>query len=327
MFKIWFERTLPAEFEPLLAGLAVTVGAASETPDDPFAAVAEAEAIIAGGRLRYEAALLAQAPRLRVIARTGIGVDNVAVAEATARGIAVCNAPDAPTLATAEHTIGLIFAVAKQLKWCDQALRAGHRTDFFNRYQGFELYQAVLGLVGLGRIGGRVAELAQGLGMRVIGYDPFAPPERAKQVGVTLLPTLEALLAQADVVSLHLPLTAETAGLLDATRLAQMKPGAILINAARGGLVDETALLAALETGHLLGAGLDVFTTEPPPADHPLLNRPEVVATPHIASATGAGKRRLWKSALAQALQALRGERPAHLVNPAVWPLESSPPE
>jgi phosphoglycerate dehydrogenase-like enzyme len=138
---------------------------------------------------------------------------------------------------------------------------------------------------------------------------------------VELAPTLEAILATADAVSLHLPLTPETHRLMNGERLALMKPGAILINAARGGLVDETALLDALERGHLQGAGLDVFEREPPAPDHPLLQRLDVVATPHIAGATIAGKDRVWQVAIQQALQVLRGERPPHLLNPAVWPL------
>lgn len=323
MYHFWFERTLPSAYAPLLEGVVVAVGAASETPATPFAAVAEAEAIIAGGRLTYGAALMDRAPWLRVISRTGIGLDNIDLAEATRRGIVVCNAPDAPTLSTAEHTLALLFAVAKQLKWCNQALNSDERGDFFNRYKGLELYGLQLGLIGLGRIGSRVAQLAQGIGMKVIGFDPFITAERAAGLGVTMTATLAELLRRADVVSLHLPLTSETRGLIDAERLAQMKPGSILINAARGGLVDETALLEALERKHLRGAGLDVFATEPPPVNHPLLGRDEVVATPHIAAATDAGKDRLWHAAIEQALQVLRGQRPTHLVNPEVWPLDN----
>lgn len=320
MYRIWFERPLPSTYTPLLEGVAVIAGTASETPAAPFSLIGQAEAIIAGGQLAYDAAVMAQAPHLRVIARTGIGLDNVDLEEATRRGIAVCNAPDAPTLSTAEHTIGLMFAVAKQLKWCDQALLAEARPNFFTLYNGLELYQARLGLLGLGRIGGRVAQLGRGLGMTVVGYDPFVTKERAQTLGVELLPTIEAVLETADVVSLHLPLTSETRGLINADRLARMKPEAILINAARGGLVDEAALVAALDSGHLRGAGVDVFVNEPPPPDHPLLGRENVVVTPHIASATGAGKDRLWRAAIEQAIQVLRGERPPHLVNPAVWP-------
>lgn len=322
MYKIWFERTLPPAYASLLNGVAVAVGAASETPETPFAALEEAQAIIAGGRIRYNAALMDLAPHLRVISRTGIGLDNVSIPEATARGIAVCNAPDAPTIATAEHTIALMLAVARQLKWSDQALRRGGNIDFFNKYNGLELRGARLGVIGLGRIGSRVAKLALALEMSVLGFDPFISVEQARGIGVELAPTLAEVLPVVDVLSLHVPLTSKTRGIIDANRLAQMKPGAILINAARGGLVDEAALLNALKRGHLRGAGLDVFASEPPAPDHPLLNRDDVIVTPHIAAATDAGKARLWRAAIIQALQVLQSERPAHLVNSEVWPFK-----
>ena len=323
MYQIWFERALPSVYEHLLEGVALAVGPASATPDNPLVALPGAHAIIASARIRYDGSLMDQAPALRAIVRTGIGLDNVSIPEATARGIAVCHTPDAPTISTAEHTLALLLAVAKQLKWSDRALGRDQRDDFFSEYQGLELDGRCLGLIGVGRIGGRVAKLAQGIGMWVIGFDPFLAPERASELQVELAPTLEALLGTADVTSLHLPLTPETRGLMNAERLAQMKPGAILINAARGGLVDEAALRAALDSGHLRGAGLDVFAVEPPPPDHPLLGRADVVATPHIAAATEAGQDRLWRAAITQVLQLLRGERPAHLVNPEVWPLKS----
>jgi D-3-phosphoglycerate dehydrogenase len=321
MVKIWFERTLPDKYHYLLDGLAAIVGSASDTPDQPFAALNEAQAIIAGGRLTYDDAVMKRAPQLRVISRTGIGVNNVAIEAATARGIAVCNTPDGPTISTAEHAIGLMFHVAKQVKWSEQALRQrGVRVDFFNAYNGLELYGCCLGLMGLGRIGSHVARLAQGIGMKVTGYDPYISVGRAGELGVELVSTIEGVLRAADVVSLHVPLTPETRNLMNAERFAQMKQGAILINAARGGLVDEVALLDALERDHLRGAGLDVFQIEPPPTDHPLLGREDVVATPHIAGATGASKDRMWHEAIIQALQVLRGERPPNLVNPEVWP-------
>jgi D-3-phosphoglycerate dehydrogenase len=201
-------------------------------------------------------------------------------------------------------------------------LRCSEKINFHSEYNGLELYERRLGLIGMGRIGSRVAKIALALGMSVVGFDPFISAERANELGVELAPTLEAALHTADIVSLHLPLTPETRGLINAERLAQMKPGAILINAARGGLVDEAALFDALESGHLWGAGLDVFDPEPPSADHPLLARDDVIATPHIASGTGVGQDRLWHTAITQALQVLRGERPPHLVNPEVWPVD-----
>ncbi len=320
MYRLWLERPLPPQCAALLDGVATVVGVASETPAEPLRALVDAEGIIAGSRVQYDAALLEQAPALRVISRTGIGLDNIAIAAATARGVAVCNAPDAPTISTAEHTITLLLAVARDLKRLDRLVREGATTDYFGAYNGLELDGLQLGVVGLGRIGGRVATLARGLGMAVVAFDPIVAPQRAAELGVTLAPDLETLLRGADAVTLHVPLGDATRHLIDARRLALMKPGAILINAARGGLVDEAALLAALEQGRLRGAGLDVFEQEPPQPGHPLLGRDDVVATPHIASATSTGKIRLWQEALTQALQVLRGERPPHLVNPEIWP-------
>ncbi len=320
MYRLWFENTLPTAYAPLIEGAAVVVGSAAASPEAPFAALAQADAIIASGGIRYDSAVLDLAPRVRVLSRTGIGLDNVVVADATARGIAVCYAPEAPTVSTAEHAITLLLAVAKDLKRIDRMVRQGVPRDMFARNRGIELAGLCLGVVGLGRIGGRVATMARGLGMNVVGFDPWAPPQRAADLGVEPVPSLEELLRRADAVTLHVPLTPETRHLIDAARLAQMKPGAILVNAARGGLVDEAALLVALESGRLFGAGLDVFEVEPLSPQNPLLSLENVVATPHIASSTTAGRERIWTTALTQALQVLRGERPPYLVNPEVWP-------
>ena len=320
MYRIWLERTLPELYAPLLSDIATVVGTADDIPNDPLAALGDAEAIIAGGRLDYDAGLMDRAPQLRVISRTGIGVDKVAVAEATARGIAVCNAPTGPTISTAEQAIALMFAVAKQLKWCDRAIHAGGRLDFFTDYDGLELGGACLGLIGLGRIGSRVAKLAQGIGMNVVGFDPFISSERACELGIEFVASLDDVLHIADVVSLHVPLMPATHHLINAGRLAQMKRGSLLINTARGGLIDEDALLKALDSGHIYGAGLDVVQAKPVPPNHPLMVREDVIITPHIATATRTGKDRLWRAAIAQALQVLQGQRPPHLVNPEVWP-------
>ena len=317
MYRIWFERPLPAQYAPMLDGIAVAVE--HDPADVELAGLVGAEGIIASARTRYDGALLDRVPTLRVIARTGIGVDNVSIPEATARGIAVCNTPEGPTISTAELAITLMLSVARQIKIAERDLRRGGQQDFFSAYTGMELHGRTLGLIGLGRIGGHVAKIALAFGMRVLAYDPYLPPERAAELGIEQSASLAAVLGAADIVSLHAPHTPETDQLINRERLAMMKPGAILINAARGGLVNETDLLAALESGHLSGAGLDVFAAEPPPPDHPLLGRDDVVATPHIAGATLAGKDRLWRMAIAQALQVLQGERPPHLLNPEVW--------
>lgn len=314
-FRFWFERHPPAEYARLLDGCAVIIGD-HESSRNRLDSVVEAQAIVASARVRYDADLMDQAPELRVISRTGMGLDNIAIDEASARGIAVCNVPDGPTVSTAEHTIALMLAVAKQLAPAGRALREG-RGDFFNDYQGVEVAGLCLGLVGFGNIGSRVARMAMGLDMRVMAFDPFVDRARMDAMGVERAPDLDTLLATADAVSLHIPLTDDTRLMINTKRVAQMKRGSILINAARGGLVDERAVLGALQSKHLGGAGLDVFQTEPPDPTNELLRRDDVVATPHIAGATLASKDRLWRTAITQALQALRGERPMHLVNPA----------
>ena len=319
MPQIWFERPVPAKFLPLLEGLATVAGPA--TPERPLNGLAGAQAAIVGSRIRFDGPLLDQFPGLRAVIRTGIGYDNVSLPDATARGVAVCNVPSGPTISTAEHAVALMLATVKHLKQADRDLRRGGVADLYMAFDGIELFGRRLGLIGLGRIGSRVARMALALEMHVIAYDPYLSPAQAAAVGVELAPSLEALLATSDVVSIHAPYTPETHHLFNAERFAQMKPGAYLVNAARGGLVDEAALLNALATGHLAGAGLDVFDPEPPPPDHPLLQRDDVVASGHVAGATQASKDRLIEGAIQQALNILRGEQPPFLLNPEIWPL------
>lgn len=303
MYKFWLERPLPPEYHHLFEGVAEIVE------------LSQAQAVIAGG-WQFTAEFMDQAPHLCVISRTGIGYDNVDVAAATARGIVACNAPDAPTRSTAEMAITLIMAVARQLKWLDRRLQAG---EGFAGYRAWELEGKRLGLVGLGRIGSQVAKMAQGLGLRVMVYDPFLSRSQIEAKGVQPVADLTELLQTADIVSLHIPLTPENRHIMNQETLAQMKPGAILINTARGGLMDETALLAAVQSDRLFGVGLDVMAVEPPVVDHPLLQFDNVIVTPHIASGTIVGRQRLWQTAIEQAFMVLRGERPSGLLNPEVW--------
>lgn len=319
MYNIWFERKLPTEHAHLIDGVAKPIGFALAATDDSLAAIERADAVIASAKIIYDGALMDRAKSLKVIARTGVGYDNISVPDATARGICVCYTPDAPTISTAEHAVALMLAAAKQLKRYNRAMVAAPTADHITDYYGLELYDRQLGLVGLGRIGSRVAKVALALGMKVTAYDPFVTPARAAELGVELAPSLEALLRESDVVSLHVPASAETRHLINAERLAQMKRGAYLVNAARGALVDENSLLEALESGHLSGAGLDVFDVEPPSGDHPLLSRDDVIATPHLAGPSPAGRQRMWEGAISQALQVLRNERPGFLLNPDVW--------
>jgi D-3-phosphoglycerate dehydrogenase len=293
LFRFWFERRPPERYARLLEGAAVIVG--DNNPNGPDG-IAKAQAVVASARVRYDAELMDRVP-----------------------GLAVCNVPGGPTVSTAEHTVTLLMAAAKQIPAAAQALREG-RGDFFNDYQGLELDGLTLGLVGLGQIGRRVALICSSIGMSVISFDPYVDPAVAKAIPTELVGDLETLLRRADAVSLHAPLTDETARMIDRDRLALMKPGGILVNTARGGLVDEAALVEALDAGHLSAAGLDVFDPEPPRLDNPLLHRLDVIATPHVAGATLASKDRLWRIAITQALQVLRGETPANLVNPAANP-------
>jgi D-3-phosphoglycerate dehydrogenase / 2-oxoglutarate reductase len=317
LYRIWCERPMPSVYLPMLESFAEC--ASPENLNSIQDSLVGTHAIIAGAGIRYDGGFIDQLPTLKVISRTGIGVDNIVIADATTRGVAICNTPDAPTASTAELTITLMLAAAKQLKRFEYGLIHGERRNFFNEYQGVELAGLRLGLVGLGRIGGRVAKVAQALDMTVVGYDPYVPAGRAAELGIEGAPDLESLLRTSDVVSLHIPATTETRGLMNAERFAMMKRGSFIINAARGSLIDEAALLDALERGHLAGAGLDVYEPEPPDPKNPLLYRDDVVCMPHVGGTTVASKDRLWREALAQALQVLRGERPPNLVNPEVW--------
>lgn len=319
MFRVWFEREVPSQVAESLAGVAQLLGPGTDTPGDLLSAIGPAQGVIASSLVTYDGVAMDRAPQLRVIARTGIGYDKVDLEAATARGVAVCNAPDAPTTSTAEHAITLMLAVAKQLESAQTALRNGGR-DFFASHDGLEVSGLTLGIVGAGRIGRSVAQCALGLGMDVICHDPYVGS--GENADIEFVADLPSLLARSDVVSLHVPLTARTHHLIDAEAIGRLKRGAILINTARGGLIDHVALLNALDSGHLFGAGLDVTDPEPLPPDHPLLRHPDVVVTPHVATATRAGKARLYESAVSQCLQVLRGERPPHLVNQDVWPVE-----
>lgn len=325
MFRIWFERDMPEYVWPLIEGRAEPIGPGTATPHDMLEALAPADAVVASSLITYDASVMDRAPRLRVIARTGIGFDKVDTAAATERGIAVCNAPDGPTISTAEHTMALLFSVAKRIPEAQSALRHGGR-DFFASHEGIEIAGLRLGLVGMGRIGRAVARMAAGFDMPVVAYDPFVDATTLTDRDIESTDSLDELLESAHVVSLHLPLTDDTRHLLSAERIGRMQRGSILINTARGGLVDHEALLTALERGYLAGAGLDATDPEPLPPDHPLLHRDDVVVTPHVAAATGAAKARLYESAVTQALEVLGGEMPQHLVNPAVWPLRRRDP-
>lgn len=254
------------------------------------------------------------AGRLKVIARYGVGVDRVDIPAATARGIAVTNTPGANSVAVAELTIGLMLALARDLCRADAATRRGE----WPRLSGVGLRGKTVGLVGLGFIGREVASRLRAFGCRILISDPNIPCETAEGCGVQLV-TLDELLGAADFVSLHASLHPATAGMVDKGFLGQMKPGAFLVNTARGELIDEGALQQALETGRLGGAALDCFSREPLPADHPLLRFPQVIVTPHTASHTDEATNAMGWMALDACFAVLRGERSPYTVNPEVY--------
>ena len=227
--------------------------------------------------------VIAAAKKLKVIGRAGIGVDNVDIPAATAAGIVVMNTPFGNSITTAEHAIAMMFALARQLPAADTSTQAGKWEK--NRFMGVELYAKTLGLIGAGNIGSIVADRANGLKMKVIAYDPFLSPDRAVEIGVEKV-ELEDLLARADIITLHTPLTDKTRNILSADALAKTKKGVLIINCARGGLVDETALRAALESGQVGGAAFDVFVEEPAKANV-LFGAPNFIATPHLGASTG----------------------------------------
>src|SRR5919206_1416489 len=228
-------------------------------PDQLAAYLPEAEALVVRSETRVTADLLGQAPRLGVIGRAGAGVDTIDVPAATARGIVVVNAPGGNAVAAAEHTIALAFALARRVASADASMKRGEWSR--SKYVGTELAGKTLGLVGLGRVGGEVARRAVGLDMRVLVYDPYVPDEHTRRSGYEPV-ELDRLLDESDFVSLHVPLTETTRGLIGADRLARMRPSAFLINCARGELVDQQALLEALDSGQLAGAGIDVYPRE-----------------------------------------------------------------
>jgi len=252
---------------------------------------------------------LASADRLRVIARYGVGVDRVDLEAAREKGIIVTNTPGANSTSVAELTVGLMLALARTIPLANQETRAGRQP----RVQGVALEGKVVGLIGLGAIGKQVARRLQGFDCTVLACDPLVDTEAAREAGAELC-SHEEVVARSDFLSLHVPVVPETREMVDASFLARMNPGAFLINTARGELIDEAALLSALQSGHLRGAALDVFAQEPPGADNPLFALPQVIATPHIGAHTDAAINAMGWGALRNCLAVLRHEEPANRV-------------
>jgi D-3-phosphoglycerate dehydrogenase len=282
------------------------------SPDELRDAVRDAAALVIRSATRVDDALLAAAPELVVVGRAGIGLDNVDVDAATRRGVMVVNAPQSNVLSAAEHTLALLLAQARNVPQADADLRRGEWNR--SRWEGVELHAKTLGIVGLGRVGVLVAQRAHAFGMQLLAYDPFVSADRARQLGVQLVPALDELVRQADFLTVHLPKTPDTIGLVDAELLTHAKPTLRIVNTARGGIIDEAALADALRDGRVAGAAIDVWATEPT-TDSPLFELPNVVVTPHLGASTAEAQDKAGQTIAEQVVLALRGEFVPYAVN------------
>ncbi len=247
-------------------------------------ALGEADGIVIRSGTTLTAEVLEGQSRLKAIVRAGVGVDNIDVPAATRRGIVVMNTPGGNTVSTAEHAMALMLSLARNVAPANDSLKAGKWDR--NKFTGTQLEGKTLGIIGLGRVGLTVAARAQAFGMSVVGHDPFLSADRAQELGIENLQHLDDLWPRCDFITLHTPMTAETRNIIDAAAIGKMKTGVRIINCARGGLIDEPALLEALNAGKVAGAAIDVFEPEPPPADHPLVKHPSVLVTPHLGAST-----------------------------------------
>ena len=281
------------------------------SPDELIAVIGDYDALVVRSETKVTERVIEAGRNLKVVARAGIGVDNIDLDAATRAGIAVVNAPIGNTVAAAEHTMALMLALARNVPQAYASMKEGQWQR--SAFMGIEVRNKTLGIIGLGRVGSEVARRAASFGMRLIAFDPFVAPDFAARLGVATMP-LEAVLAQADFITLHTPLTPGTTRLISGPQLAMMKPGARLINVARGELIDEDALLAALENDQLAGVALDVFTNEPP-GDLPLLRHPKLMATPHLGASTQEAQREVAIEAAEQVIAVLNGQPARNTVN------------
>jgi D-3-phosphoglycerate dehydrogenase len=281
------------------------------SPDELRGIIGSYDALVVRSQVQVDAALLAAGTRLQVVGRAGVGVDNVDLDAATRAGITVVNAPTGNTIAAAEHTLALLLALARRIAPADASVRKGEWKR--SAFQGVELRGRILGIVGLGKIGMAIADRARGLEMEILGVDPYVTPEQAAIHGVELV-DLDALLRRSDAVTVHVPLTRATRGLIGSAAIARLKPGAFVLNVARGGIIDEAAVADALRSGHLGGAGIDVFEAEPP-AGSPLLDAPNTVLTPHLGASTAEAQVAVAEEVADQVLDVLAGRSARYAVN------------
>ena len=288
------------------------------TPEELVDIIGDYDALVVRSETKVTSPVIEAGRNLKVVARAGIGVDNIDLDAATRAGIAVVNAPIGNTVAAAEHTLALMLALARNVPQACASMKEGQWQR--SAFMGIEVRNKTLGIIGLGRVGSEVARRASSFGMRLIAFDPFVAPDFAARLGVTTM-TLDELLPQADFITLHTPLTPGTTKMINTEQLAKMKPGARLINVARGELVDEDALLEALENEQLAGVALDVFTNEPP-GDLPLLRHPRLMATPHLGASTQEAQREVAIEAAEQVIAVLNGQPARNTVNAPFVPPE-----
>jgi len=282
-------------------------------PKDELAAIiGDYDALAVRSETKVTADIIARAGKLKIIGRAGVGVDNIDVEAATNRGILVVNSPEGNTLAAAELTVAMLLALARNIAPADQALRGGKWDR--KKYMGSEVYGKTLGVVGLGKIGREVVSRLQAFGMSVLGYDPYLKPEQAESLGIKLV-DLDTLYRESDYITVHTPKTKETTGMINAEKLALMKPTVRLINCARGGIIDEAALAEAAKAGQIAGAAVDVFTVEPAAADNPLLGVPNILTTPHLGASTEEAQVNVALDIAEQIVEVLNGKPARAAVN------------
>ncbi|MBC7518075.1 MAG: phosphoglycerate dehydrogenase [Microbacteriaceae bacterium] len=313
------EELSPATVEALGPDFDVRMVDGTDRPE-LLIAIAEASAILIRSATQVDAEAIAAAPLLKVIARAGVGLDNVDIKSATTAGVMVVNAPTSNIISAAELTVGHILSLARHIPPAHAALAQGLWKR--SKYTGVELYEKTIGIIGLGRIGALITARMQAFGTKVVAYDPYVTAARAQQLGVTLL-SLDELLAQSDFITIHMPRTPETTGMISDAQLALMKPTAFIVNVARGGLIDEDALHRALTSGQIAGAGLDVFVSEPPTGS-PLLALDNVIVTPHLGASTDEAQEKAGVSVAKSVRLALSGELVPDAVNVAGGIIDAS---
>jgi D-3-phosphoglycerate dehydrogenase / 2-oxoglutarate reductase len=305
-FKIIVSDGLSDDGLGLLRSAGEVTSNSKITPEELMLVLPDYDALVVRSRTKVKGALLEAGKNLKVIGRAGVGVDNIDVAAAVAKGITVVNSPLAASIAVAEHTLGLMLALARTTSQADASIKQGRWEK--SSFMGSELHGKCLGILGLGRIGAQVAQLAAAFGMKILAYDPNLPADQFQKRGANPA-TLEEVLVAADYLTLHLPLVSSTRGLIGSVQIKSMKSGARIISISRGGILDEAALREALDSGHIAGAGLDVFTDEPPQPDS-IAVHPKVISTPHIGAQTHEAQSRAGLAIAEEVITVLNGNEP-----------------